>query len=178
VKYIFILLTVCSLTFYSCLPEEYANHQGPDFDEYMSVEEYINFLVDNKYNHTFIPILSPEDIPPLLEISQSKILIDKFPRNPLSSYGQNEVKLGFVALWSIESIRKSYNITDMDRYGRFPSSNSVPVMTDLNYQINESDSILDFMVEQYKNWWDKNKLSDFNYYRFINPLESTGLRWK
>ncbi|MBL6964464.1 MAG: DUF4943 family protein [Bacteroidetes bacterium] len=177
-KYLIIIATFLSLSFYCCNPGEYAKHQGPDFDEYISVDEYIDYLADNKYDHFFIPILSPDDIPQLLEISQSKIIIDNFPRNPLSSYAQRENRLGFVALWSIESIRKSFGIKDMDKYDRFPSQNSVPVSADSFYQVNDSDSLLDRFADKYKSWWKDNENKEFNKFRFIDPLIGTGYKWK
>jgi hypothetical protein len=175
-KKLFILTIIIALCCSGCT-KQYIKHLGPDFDEYLTVEEYINFLADDKYEHTFIPALGPDDISYLLEFSRSELMLENFPRNPVSSFAQSECKLGFVALWTIESIRKSYGIEDIDKYDRFPSSNSVLVDRD-SFSVHTEDSILQLCADHYQEWWDRHNLADFNKYRFIDPLEGTNLRWK
>ena len=178
-KYLLAVLILYTLSMSSCNWEDYGNTEEEDFNDKMSVDEYITQLSDNSYEQVYIPAFTPDDIPALLRIGSSKIVIENFPRNPISSYYQKESKLGFVALWTIESIRKSYNIKDIEKFDRYPSQNAVPIMKDTGgFTINESDSVLDIFAKSYQAWWDKMEYSDFNYMRFIDPLEGSEFRWK
>ncbi len=168
-KYYIIILLLIFL-FSNC--EKYDTPDNP----FVSVEKYINQLKNDSYNKSCLPDLNPEDIPALLNISKDTTEISNFPRNPLSSCFQQYCKIGFIALWTIESIRidECENITHC--YDLFPSLNAtIYTKKDSSNVQSSSNSTLFNATDAYSEWWNSNK--NFDKIKKTNPLEGTNYSW-
>lgn len=141
------------------------------------IKTVIVFLKSNKYDvlkknyKTTFPYLIWEDIPELLKIGNSTIIINKFPINVISSSITSECQLGIIALWMIESIRRCDGKLPLF-CSLYPSSNPV-----LKGHIPDSYDMLTIAYEAYRKWWEDTKTMNRDKATKINPLENTGLKW-
>ena len=93
------------------------------------VEQFIKLLKQGEYEFNYIPYFSPEDIPHLLMYAKDFREIDRFPRNPISSYMIQACKLGVCLLWVNETIRRTYPQPEPNL--RF--SSEVPILMKISY---------------------------------------------
>ena len=140
------------------------------------VEKFINEVKADKYTEEFLPDLSPDAIPYLLESANNFEVITHFPINPISSYGPNRLTIGECLLWTIEAIRLTY-INGTSGLG-FPSW--VP---ELGVRNNPNigyltDSELNIVYDLYYHWWYDNTDKDFEEIRLINPLGNSQYIWQ
>jgi translation elongation factor EF-Tu-like GTPase len=143
----------------------------------IEVEKYIELLKKGEYESWDLPPFTAEDIPALLQYRNETQVITRFPRNLLSSYGMPECKLGMHVLWTIESIRavaiKSKYLT-----GRFPSQNPVLALRNSEgIELVNTDESHAVAAKAYFDWWNENKLKDFDEFKNIDPLAETDYRW-
>lgn len=159
---------------------EYYNHITPD----LSIDELINLLKSNSYNQMIkshcIPDLNWIDIPKLLKIGDSEIIINQFPRSGLSSSPQKECYLGIVALWLIEIIRKDENKIrhPIEKYvsqNPYLYNNQHKQLT--RQRKNTRDELITAFTA-YKDWWKTVQKIKKEKARKINPLKNTGLSWE
>jgi len=157
------------------------NCQDPNLEnETYTVEEYVNDLTNNSYHSSVLPEFSPNQIPELLSYCQSTNYLYIFPTNPLSSYYQDQCKLGFLMLWTVESIRLSYGLELNSQMDRYPSQNPIIEYLDsvkMTYVMDQSDDCLNKVAENYSVWWSANSHQNFSRLRLINPLENTNYKW-
>lgn len=143
----------------------------------LNVEKYIELLKANQYDSMNLPEFTYQDIPALLKYRDETQIIKNFPRNGISSlYGPN-CKLGMYVLWTIESIR-AVAINSVYLIMRFPSQNPILAQrstTVLNLVY--SDESHQIASKAYFDWWEKNKLKDFNEFKNIDPLKLSDYRW-
>ena len=126
------------------------------------------------------PLLLWENIPELLAIGNSNIMINKYPISVASSSYQKDCYLGIIALWFIEAIRISALKNTLDPNEIFPS-----LTPSLYYSGNENREpasgrieIMKKACQAYLLWWDKVKGLDKENGCKINPLDNTNLEWK
>lgn len=164
----FVLLVILFvLGFYSC--EKDNNTPSNDIDKYFSQ------MVDGTYNDPDIPDFEPEHIALLLNYRYDTRMLETFPINPISSWINDSVMVGTIALWTIESIRVSEIAGDSNVYNRYPSLN--PCLYDTtDYYAENTLQYLQIAASAYYNWWNSNlseaeKLEE-------NPLAETALVWR
>jgi len=139
------------------------------------VRGYIDQLIAGTYESWELPEFSPSDISDLLKYRNETTIITNFPRNGISSFYQQECKLGMFVLWTIESIRAVETSSEY-LIGRFPSQNPVLAIRDeAELHMVFDDQSHKEAARAYKDWWNsfypgKNKIS-------IDPLEKTKYRW-
>ena len=139
------------------------------------VEAYINQLISGNYESAELPAFSTSDISALLKYRNETKLITDFPHNPISSFWQQECKLGMIVLWTIESIR-AVEIDSEYLIGRFPSQNPVLALRDAP----ELDLVFDDQshidaAKAYNDWW--NSIHLFKDKIKIDPLKNTKYKW-
>ena len=145
----------------------------------LSVHQFVEDLKNGKYESSYIPAFKKGDIPLLLNYANDFQEIPRFPVNPISSYHSPNFRLGECLLWTIESIKKSYDNEDMML--KFPSL--VPMLIKRGSENNPESGMLNEeelyeVYGYYLNWWQQNPDKDFESFRFINPLEGTDYSWK
>lgn len=142
-----------------------------------SVEDYIQLLRSNQYHSDGLPLLTHQDIPLLLEYRNETQIITNYPRNPISSYHQPECVLGMYVLWTIESIR-AVSIDSKFLIMGFPSQNPVLGLRDADALEFVSDNTSHSVAaEAYYDWWTNHKDQDFDTFKNVDPLGTTGYRW-
>jgi hypothetical protein len=133
------------------------------------VQKLFAAMREGRYDDNGFPALSWQDVPALLEIAPSRVVVRRFPRNPLASQFQQECSEGMVALWLIEGIRKR---------GKYPSHNALcfrpgPARGDYG-QVSERNH--DQALKAYQAWWKKvGHLPPDR--AAVVPLRGTGLSW-
>ncbi|NVO20168.1 MAG: DUF4943 family protein [Bacteroidetes bacterium] len=151
--------------------------EAASFNQDFTVEKYIEQLKANQYNTTGLPEFTYRDIPMLLQYRNDTTRISKIPVNPISSFYQPECSLGMIVLWTIESIRAVANNSEQ-LIGRFPSQN--PILT---YRVSDEFRVIQTVESQkiaakaYFDWWESNKLKNFDAFKNIDPLRSTEFKW-
>jgi hypothetical protein len=139
------------------------------------VETYIDQLISGTYESYELPDFSTSDISALLKYRNETTIITDFPHNPISSFWQQECKLGMIVLWTIESIR-AVEINSEYLIGRFPSQNPVLALRDAPelYMVFDDQSYKE-AARAYNDWW--NSFHPFKDKIKIDPLRKTNYRW-
>ncbi len=134
-------------------PAIYGCEKSADNEE---VKTYIDKLISGDYIAYNVPVFTPDDIPALLDYRDAVTIITNFPRNPVSSYFQQECRLGVYVLWTVESIRK-VEIGSYELIGRFPSQNSVLALRETHQFMPVTDDKSHRDVSKaYYEWWYSN----------------------
>lgn len=142
------------------------------------VTKLFQSMHDETYDHRWLPPLTWEDIPALLQRAESGRLVKRFPTNPLSSHFQSTCPEGIIALWLIEGLFES---------GNLPSLN--PLLLQDGSKLSLQDA---FSTEQqlkllakartaYSAWWEvasRNRQATGEALTGLkSALKDTGLRW-
>lgn len=151
----------------------YWKQKAPKYD----IDTLIFMLKANKFpDRSNLPLLSWEDIPHLLTIGNSTILINHYPICLISSSSQQDTFLGVVVLWFIESIRISQQSKSYDPLEAFPSWE--PVIFNKNPLDDVSiTGAMGIAYNAYLTWWQKAQNMDRDEACKINPLGNTNLTW-
>lgn len=140
------------------------------------IPELIELLKTGKFRGG-IPVLYWEDIPQLLAVGNDSTKITSFPINPLSSAFIEEVPLGMLSMWFIESIRKSEGNRFILPYEKYPSLNPRLKCRNKN-ESNMSELVkMKKATKAYSEWWGFVKNLDPVKSSKINPLDGTCLIW-
>ena len=139
------------------------------------VDTYIDQLISGTYESYDLPDFNTTDISALLEYRNETTIITNFPHNPISSFWQQECKLGMIVLWTVESIR-AVEINSEDLIGRFPSQNPVLALRDSpELQMVFDDQSHKEAARAYNDWW--NSLQPIKDKIKTDPLGKTNYRW-
>jgi hypothetical protein len=145
-----------------------------------NAEQYIKLLKSNKYESPGFPAFTFEDIDQLIKYRNEKDLIIKYPRNPISSYAQEECKLGIYVLWTIEAIRTG-SINSTSWMGSFPSQNPVLQLRDFSAGLVfvDDDEAHRTVSNAYYTWWNSRLTSSVSFTVFMqtDPLKDTKYAW-
>ncbi len=143
----------------------------------LEVEHYVQLLKSGQFEELNMPPFTYQDIPALLEHRNDNQLITTFPRNPISSFYQNECTLGMVILWTVESIR-AVSADSKYLFMRYPSQNPVLARKDAaQLTFATGKNVQTDAAKAYFEWWDKNKHKNFNRFKDQDPLKNTPYRW-
>ncbi len=72
----------------------------------VSVDEVLGVLKANQWDYAILPRLTWEDVPTLIEAGGDSTVISNYPLHPTSTYKPTKARVGLVALWLVEAIRK------------------------------------------------------------------------
>lgn len=171
-KLITLLTAVLMLALFSCEKEADLIISGNPL-----VEEYIFALKSNQYDALDMPPLTYKEIPALLEYRNDTYVINKFPRNPISSHYQRECTVGMVVIWTIESIR-AVSVNSSSLFMRFPSQNPVLALRNApQLEFALSSASHKAAAKAYYDWWYNNKNRSYNNFKRQDPLKNTNYRW-
>lgn len=149
-----------------------------DIAKNKSVEQFIKSLKLGEYESSFLPDFTYKDIPALLQYRNEKFIIAKFPKNPISSLAMPECNLGMFVLWTIESIRV-VSIDSTNLVMNFPSQNPIlGLRLSDELQIVMDELSHNIAAKAYYDWWENNKMKEFDEFNIIDPLHETDYRWK
>ena len=136
------------------------------------VESFVKELKEESAETFESPDFGSEDIAELLEYSGETTIVSTFPRNPLSSFYQDEVHLGIYILWTIESIRMR-EIDDPAFY-LFASLNPRLIRVSTG-ELEDQGFILSEVADAYTAWWNSGQEVEEKLQ--ISPLEDLDLAW-
>lgn len=158
----------------SCREEEF-DQNNP------SVDQFVHLLVAGDYKESIrIPNFRPEQIPALLRYADDRREIPSFPVNPIASFLMTDFKLGECMLWTIESVRISYDPANSSPSPeRYPSL--FPMLTNTVSQRpnpRATEAEIHQGYQAYYDWWYDDPNETFEQKRTINPLEDTPLNWR
>lgn len=150
-----------------------------EITENTEVIQYIEQLADNKYDSKYLPEFTSKDIPALLLYRNEETIVEKYPRNPLSSYFKQQCKIGVLVLWTIESIRLSTSQNIKSNIDRFPSLN--PILNIKNpqdgYELTPEDAHEE-AAQAYFEWWQTYEDKPIDRIFNNSPLSDTNLSWQ
>lgn len=168
-----LFLLYCMCIFLSSCEEDESEQLRNDVAQYMAD------LQAGKLNNAIeLPPFTLEAIPTLLQYSENKGVITRFPRNPISSFSNPDCTVGLYALWLVESIRLRYARPDEPSTGRFPSLN--PKLASNNNRVLEDEEramAQDAAAAAYQDWWQRSQTLDYNSLMEIDPLQNTDFYW-
>ena len=143
----------------------------------MAVEMYIGQLKNSQYLAPNLPEFTYLDIPALLKYREETQIITGFPHNGISSLYSPECTLGMYVLWTIESIR-AVAIDSELLIARFPSQNPILALRNaVELQLVDDSQSRKTASKAYFDWWEDNKIKDFDDFKHIDPLAKTDYRW-
>ncbi len=141
--------------------------------EQNAADNFMISIINNIYNNLFLPNLEPEHISTLLKYSDNKTIIKNPVINPISSFFPDSVTVGYIALWTIESIRITEITSNTSEFDRFPS---LAPMVRCTNNIHTNRFILQDTVSQlYKKWWN-NEIPTLQKLQ-VSPLSNTTFFW-
>ncbi len=143
------------------------------------VEKYVTALKNNQYENRNLPAFTYKHIDELLKYRNERDIITKFPRNPISSFYQEECKLGICILWTIEYIRIKSVDVNLLSVGEFPSQNSILWLRDSEEGFVSTYDLQAHRIASnaYYTWWTSNRGETLIEIMEIDPLENTIYKW-
>ncbi|MCI4666873.1 MAG: DUF4943 domain-containing protein [Bacteroidia bacterium] len=144
-----------------------------------NVNELIGSLKAGNWEGNFIPRLTWGDIPGLLEHGEDSAIIKHFPIKTGSKLQPDSARVGQVALWMIEAIRRDVSRKVGDKPIFLMPPSNVPVLGTRrgNPRLFNSKGALKKAHEAYIKWWENGPISDTLKKAKRNPLRGTGLGW-
>ncbi len=145
----------------------------------ISVNEVIAALKDSSWEWVFLPRMTWEDIPLLLEVAGDTSLIAPYPRHPISTYRPQNARTGLVALWLVEAIRRM-EIRQGELAGNLMPPSRVPILGTRkgNPSGYNSPQQMETARKAYQDWWDlAQEAENRKKAARTNPLMGKGLSW-
>ena len=131
------------------------------------VSELLQQMRDGNYRHNLFPELTWDDVPSLMQIAESELVIANTPTNPLSSFRQTDAREGVIALWLVEGIRQG---------SKFPSLNCMLVDGESNLPHNHP-SLHSIALDHYQKWWKQVEPKPVEEDTDLAPMTDSKLRW-
>ncbi|RMG71104.1 MAG: DUF4943 domain-containing protein [Bacteroidetes bacterium] len=142
------------------------------------LSEVLLTLKTDQWAWTFLPRLGWDDIPGLLEAGRDTGHVAAYPRHPLSTYRPDSARVGLVALWLIEAIRRreaagseAGNLMPPSRAPVLGTRRGNPSGYNTPAQVRQAQAA-------YQTWWDGlQSLEDPRSGARRNPLSGSGYSW-
>lgn len=143
-----------------------------------TADEMILQLRSGNWGTSSLPRLEWGDIEKLLEIGNDSLVIYDFPIKPGSKLKPDSARMGQIALWTIEAIRRDLLRGENRPVFLMPPSN-VPVLGTRrgNPRLFNSKDALGRAHAAYEKWWNEAQTMDTVKAARRNPLRGTGLGW-
>lgn len=148
----------------------------------LSLEEMLSALTGNQWNFALLPHLKWKDIPALLALGGDTTLITHYPAHPTSSYRPRHARVGLVALWLVEAIRKTEMMGTSDELQNLVPPSRAPVLGTSQGNPSGKNSAEQVKRAQsaYQTWYHTVETAPRN--RRINemrniPLRNEGMSW-
>lgn len=146
--------------------------------ESVSIQDVLHTLKTNQWEWAFLPRLNWADIPILLTAGTDTSYVQAYPHHPQTRYQPDSVRVGLVALWLIEAIRKQ-QIREHDFVHLMPPSRA-PVLGTRRGNPSGFNSIyqIETAATAYQSWWDQLiESGDTLKSARKNPLRGKGMSW-
>ncbi|MEM7658090.1 MAG: DUF4943 family protein [Bacteroidota bacterium] len=146
--------------------------------EVVPIHEVIGILRSDQWEWAFLPKMAWEDIPSLLEIGTDSTYIHVYPHHPLTTYQPDSVRVGLVALWLIEAIRRSEIRSEAFIHLMHPSR--APVLGTRRGNPSGFNSLSQIQQAQqgYQQWWEQTQAAENRAKAArANPLRGLGMSW-
>ncbi|MEM6343674.1 MAG: DUF4943 family protein [Bacteroidota bacterium] len=145
----------------------------------VSVNEVIAAIKDTAWEWAFLPHLEWEDIPALLAVGGDTTIIEDYPKHPLSTYRPKSARVGLVALWLVEAIRRM-EVKGGDLAGNLMPPSRTPILGTRrgNPSGYNSPKQIETAHQAYTAWWEAAQAKeDRQKAARDNPLLGKGLSW-
>ncbi|MEL6132299.1 MAG: DUF4943 family protein, partial [Bacteroidota bacterium] len=146
--------------------------------EQISAAMLVETLRQETWDQGNLPRMQWGDIEPLLAVGGDTVVIHAFPTKSGSKLQPDSARLGQVALWMVEAIRRDMLRGENRPLFLMPPSN-VPVLGTRrgNPRLFNSKEALDKAHQAYLKWWEDAQTTDTLKAARRNPLRGTGLGW-
>jgi hypothetical protein len=145
----------------------------------VSVNEVIAALKDSSWEWAFLPRLTWEDVPQLMALAADTGWIAPYPIHPLSTYRPEKARIGLVALWLVEAVRRM-EAQGGELAGNLMPPSRTPILGTRRGNPSGYNSPQQMRTAQqaYLDWWEKAKEAE-NRQKAArsNPLLGKGLSW-
>ncbi|MEO1450359.1 MAG: DUF4943 family protein [Bacteroidota bacterium] len=144
----------------------------------VSVPEVLTTLKADAWEWAFLPKLSWTDIPALLPLGADTNFVHQYPLHPLSRYRPDSTRVGLVALWLIEAIRRQESRKTESARLMPPSRAPFLGTRRGNPKGYNSPGQVAKAHAAYETWWEKAQ-ADTLVSRAArpNPLRGSGMSW-
>lgn len=144
------------------------------------VSQVIAAISADEWSWSFLPKISWEDVPILLNQGADSTFIKNYPRNLRSTYRPDSIRAGLVALWLVEALRKQ-ELKSNDEYFNLTPPSRAPVLGTRRGNPSGFNSIEQIQAAQeaYSLWWEEVPADSAARMDAIrkNPLAGKGLSW-
>lgn len=140
------------------------------------VKEVIGAMVSDQWTWAFLPRLSWEDVSALLAIARDTSYLHQYPHPARSRYRPDSVRVGLMALWMVEAIRRQP--LESDRPGGLRLPGRAPVLGTRrgNPSGYNSPAQIETAYQAYRQWFETYQDQPAKGRR-RNPLAGKGLSW-
>ncbi|MDW3651222.1 MAG: DUF4943 family protein [Bacteroidia bacterium] len=144
------------------------------------ISQVIAAISADEWSWSFLPKISWEDVPILLNQGADSTFIKNYPRNLRSTYRPDSIRAGLVALWLVEALRKQELKSNDDYFNLSPPSRA-PVLGTRRGNPSGFNSVEQIQAAQeaYNIWWEEVPADSAARMDAIrkNPLAGKGLSW-
>ena len=142
------------------------------------VNQLLAAIVADEWSWSFLPRLSWQDIPALLQMGADTTYIQNYPRHPLSTYRPDSVRAGLVALWLIEAIRKG-EIREVNELSNLMPPSRAPALGTRrgNPSGRNSPDQVSQAYQGYSDWWEEAQQLERKKAIRKNPLRGKAMSW-
>ena len=142
------------------------------------VSQLLASILADEWSWAFLPRLSREHIPALLQLGNDTTYIQNYPHHPLSTYQPDSIRAGLVALWLIEAIRKG-EIKGTDALNTLMPPSRAPALGTRrgNPSGRNTPEQVQQAYEGYVQWWEALQQAENENAIKNNPLKGKGMSW-
>ncbi|MEM8887433.1 MAG: DUF4943 family protein [Bacteroidota bacterium] len=144
------------------------------------ISQVIAAISADEWSWSFLPKISWEDVPILLNQGADSTFIKNYPRNLRSTYRPDSIRAGLVALWLVEALRKQ-ELKSNDEYFNLTPPSRAPVLGTRRGNPSGFNSVEQIQAAQeaYNLWWEEVPADSAARMDAIrkNPLAGKGLSW-
>lgn len=144
------------------------------------ISQVIAAIAADEWSWSFLPKISWEDVPILLNQGTDSSFVKNYPRNLRSTYRPDSIRAGLVSLWLVEALRKQ-KIKGNDEFYALTAPSRAPVLGTRRGNPSGYNSVeqLQTAQEAYKEWWEAVPVDSLGRVEAIrkNPLAGKSLSW-
>lgn len=146
--------------------------------EDVSIQDVMHRLKTNQWEWAFLPRLQWGDIPVLMTSAADTNYVKAYPHHPQTRYQPDSVRIGLVALWLVEAIRRQ-QLRENDFVHLMPPSRAPVLGTRRgNPSGYNSPRQIQIAAEAYQSWWEQLvETGDTTASARKNPLRGKGMSW-
>ncbi|MEM6799789.1 MAG: DUF4943 family protein [Bacteroidota bacterium] len=144
------------------------------------ISQVIAAIAADEWSWSFLPKISWEDVPILLNQGADSSFVKNYPRNLRSTYRPDSIRAGLVSLWLVEALRKQ-KIKGEDEFYALTAPSRAPVLGTRRGNPSGYNSVEQLQAAQaaYTAWWEAVPVDSLGRVEAIkkNPLAGKSLSW-